>query len=180
MEHIELRPATDADIDTALSICSDARAFQRSSGFVQWADGYPSRDVIARDVALARGYMIVVDGRTLGYCVIDPAGDPEYDRYPELWAITGPYAAVHRLAFRAEARGRGLAERVFAIIEDMLRRRGIWAIKVDTGLLNRRMHRLMDALAFTPRGPHTFSWGPRLTFEKPVTCPGYRPSSADN
>lgn len=166
MTKLHIRKAEPEDLKTALEICLDARDFQRSCGFVQWGDGYPSRDVIGDDIAAGKGYMIEVGAHPKGYCVIDTDGDREYDAIPELWATESPYAAVHRLALSSEARGQGIARIVLAEIERILGYEGIFAMRVDTGLQNQRMHRLLDACGFKLCGAHSFSWGPRLAYEK--------------
>lgn len=163
---MKLRQATLADVDTATAICAEARAFQHACGNVQWADGYPSAEVIGRDIEAGKGYMAEIDGNAVGYCVIDTDGDAEYDRAPHLWVTTGPYVAVHRLALADSGRGKGLSKRIFAEVERIIAPLGFNVIKVDTGLNNAPMHRLMDALGFTCRGTYDFPWGPRLAYEK--------------
>lgn len=165
---ITLRPANQTDVAAAMDICSQARAFQRACGNIQWADGYPSEETIARDIAASKGYIAEVDGVPAGYCVIDIDGDAEYDRAPGLWSTDEPYVAVHRLAMADCARGKGLSAVVFRQVERIVSARGFRVIKVDTGLHNIPMHRLMANLGFTCCGEHTFPWGRRLTYEKVI------------
>ena len=163
---ITLRPANPSDIPAALNICSEARSFQRACGNIQWADGYPSEDVITRDVLARKGYIAELDGLPAGYCVIDTDGDVEYDRASRLWHTNEPYVAVHRLAIADFARGKRLSVNILVEVERIIRPLGFRVIKVDTGLKNTPMHRLLASLGFSERGSYTFPWGPRLAYEK--------------
>lgn len=182
---LSLATATAADIPAILAICDQARAHQRKLGFAQWEDGYPSRDVIAADIAASRAYLIVEEpdglppcdasaghradestGSPVGYVVIDPAGDPGYDSLPDTWHTATPYAAVHRLALGDAVRGRHLAAHVMRLIEHRAATLGSRAIRLDTGPDNLPMQRLLATLAYTPLGLRQFPWGPRLAYEK--------------
>lgn len=163
---IDLRVATLSEVDNIVRICAEARSFQRECGNVQWGDDYPSAEIITQDVNSRRGYVIEKDGIVVGYCVIDTDGDPEYDEASDLWDTRKPYAAVHRLALADTARGKGLSKLIFEQIEHLILSLGINVLKVDTGLRNEPLQRLMNSLAFSNRGEYTFSWGVRLAYEK--------------
>lgn len=49
------RRATIEDITAILSICDEAREFQRSRGSMQWKDGYPYREIIEIDMRINQG-----------------------------------------------------------------------------------------------------------------------------
>lgn len=163
---VALRRAGADDVAAALEICDDGRRYQRELGFFQWRDGYPSREVIEADIAAEKGYLILLDGCVAGYCVIDPEGDAEYDSIPSLWLSSRPYAAVHRLVLARRFRGQHLSRTVFEAIFERIAALGIYSVKVDTGLDNTPMQKLLESLAFTRPGTHTFSWGPRIAYEK--------------
>lgn len=163
---IELRGATEEDIQIILNICDDARCFQRNSGFPQWSDGYPSREVIENDIAAAIGFIILANGKIIGYCVIDCNGDKDYDEASGLWNFHGAYAAIHRLALSHDARGRHLGKPSLECILDFIANQYIYNVRVDTGVENAPMKRLLASLDFVCRGEYNFSWGQRLAYEK--------------
>lgn len=163
---IELHLATPDDIPVIMDICDDARRFQRKQGFNQWPDGYPSDAVITADIVASRGFMILLDGMKVGYCVIDFAGEQEYERLSDIWASTAPYAAVHRLALSANVRGRKLGLPLFEVIEQFVMANGVYVIKADTGLENIRMQRLLISAGYSDRGIHQFEWGLRIAYDK--------------
>ena len=163
---IELRNATLNDIPVILNICDDARAFQREQGFMQWGDGYPSSEVIEADIHASKGFLILLDNAIVGYCVIDLSRDIEYDLHPEIWESDGDYAAVHRLALSHNARNKRLGHQIFATIEQYVSSKGIKIFKVDTGVENIRMQRIMDTSGYKNLGIHNFKWGIRIAYEK--------------
>ncbi|MDE6669054.1 MAG: GNAT family N-acetyltransferase [Muribaculaceae bacterium] len=163
---LELHLATPDDIPFIMDICDDARRFQRVQGFNQWPDGYPSETVIAADITASRGFMILLDGMKVGYCVIDFAGENEYDRLSDIWNSAAPYAAVHRLALSAATRGKRLGLPLFKVIEQFVISNGVYLIKADTGLENIRMQRLFASAGYSNRGIQQFEWGLRIAYDK--------------
>lgn len=149
-----LRKATVEDIEVLLPIFAQARRAQRLAGFVQWADGYPSAGYVLDDCGTAAGYVAIA------------IGDREYDRHPELWDAAAPYAVFHRIALADAYRGKGNAAELFSLAEDIARRLGAHYIRIDTGLENRPMQRVLANRSYTALGPCTFIWGPRLAYEK--------------
>lgn len=65
-----LRQANLCDIESILAITDAARDFQRSSGFVQWEDGYPDCSIIETDIAKGTGYVLVDDKLPICYVVL--------------------------------------------------------------------------------------------------------------
>ncbi len=162
---LELRVATPGDMPIIMEICNDARYFQRAQGFMQWPDGYPSETVITADISASRGFMILLDGRVVGYCVIDFAGETAYDILSDVWTVSGPYAAVHRLALSADTRGKKLGLPILRVIEQFVLDNGVRVIRVDTGLENVRMQRLLASAGYSNCGIHEFEWGVRIAYE---------------
>ena len=163
---IRLIPAICNDIKVIKDICESARLFQLSQGFQQWSEGYPSLELLTKDITSGIGYLIFLDGDIIGYCVIDPDGDSEYDLADNLWTSHEPYAAIHRLALSAKARGHHLSLPILNMIERQVAESGIRVTKVDTGLENIPMQRLLASAGYVCRGRYQFTWGPRLAFEK--------------
>lgn len=163
---LQLRKATIDDLAEIVEICAGARQFQREQGFMQWADGYPSAAVIEADITASKGYMILLNNEVIGYCVIDTSGDAEYDRLHHIWQSHGRYAAVHRLALGKSARSKGLGSKIFEEIEKYVANQGINIFKVDTGVENVRMQRILERAGYRNCNTHTFIWGVRIAYEK--------------
>ena len=164
---MEILRSTALDIPRIMEIIEEARAFQLSYGNGQWADGYPSRALIAADAESGIGYKAVEDGMTIGYLAI--AGhDDSYDAIEGEWITDGPYIALHRIAFAKSVRGRGL----FPVLIDkciaIARERGCASIRVDTDRRNPIMQHLLSKLGFTFTGHVLFEGDRKLAYELPV------------
>lgn len=127
-----IRRATAADLDDCMAIVEAARRFMREHGnTVQWADGYPGRDVLARDLDAGGLYVCceaanqahedesVADRATsalsapLACFALLPGPEPTYAHIekgagtPGLWLNDEPYLVFHRLAVRSSGGGVG-------------------------------------------------------------------------
>lgn len=165
MEFIQAGPA---DVDAALEIIESGRRHLRDQGIDQWQDGYPDRAALERDAACGKGYLIRSGGETLGYLCVDFDGEPVYDGLIGRWGTGEPYVVVHRLAFSAAARGRGLSGAVFALVEEMSRRRGVFSFRIDTHEDNRKMQHILEKSGFARRGTVFYGTGRRVAFDKPI------------
>ena len=162
---LKLRPADTDDYDTIKLFFDEGRAFQRSLGFVQWKDNYPSRDVIFEDIRLKRGYVIEHDGIDIGYAVVD-FSDSEYYRLNTIWRLQGDYAVVHRLVLGDCARGSGRGKGVIEAAEKIARSKGASIMRFDTGVHNLPMQNLLESMNYNNLGIFDFVWGPRYAYEK--------------
>ena len=112
-----LAPARPADIAVCYAIIEGARTFQREQGFVQWTDDYPNETTIAEDIRNAVGYLFLADREIAGYLCVDFAGEPAYAQIAGEWHTGTPYAVIHRMAFDARYRGRGLSTVALHLVE---------------------------------------------------------------
>ena len=151
-------------------ICNDildkGRKFQREQGFVQWPDDYPSIDTIREDIEKKRGFVLREGEKTAGYVCVDFEGEPAYEEIEGSWRTDGTYAAVHRMAFEEEFRGKGLTETVFHEIEKLCRENGILTVRMDTGLENKRMQHVLEKNGFIKCGIVRYEGNKRLAYDK--------------
>lgn len=160
-----LRAALSGEEAACFQLIEDAKAFQRSMGFVQWNEAYPSLSIIAQDINSGIGYVFCEDGKLLGYCCLIIGDEPAYRRIEGAWKTDRPYAVVHRLAFGAAARGRGLSGEAFSLIKAFCLERGIEAIRVDTQEENKVMRHILGREGFSYCGRILFDGGPKLAYE---------------
>lgn len=130
-----LEPARIEEIDVCMEIIKEGKKFQEEQGFTQWTDDYPDTDKIRSDIENIKGYVLKMEGKSAGYMCIDFDGEPAYDDIQGKWRSEGPYAVIHRMAFRKEFRGRGLTDITFKLIEDLCIENDIHCIRVDTDFL---------------------------------------------
>ncbi len=160
-----MRTAAAGEEQACFQMIEEAKAFQRSMGFVQWHPGYPSLNTIAQDIESGIGYVFAEDEKLLGYCCLIIGDEPAYRQIEGAWKTERPYAVVHRLAFGAAARGRGLSGEAFSLIKAFCLERGIEAIRVDTQEENRVMRHILDREGFSYCGRILFDGGPKLAYE---------------
>lgn len=169
-----LRPMTNADLPKVMDIIGQAQAFIASQGFDQWQDGYPEEALMREDIALSRGYVLEENGQLLGIATVDFAGEPSYDViYDGAWTTPAPYAAIHRVAMDAAARGTGAADRLMAACEQVVRERGVRSIRIDTHPQNTVMQHMLTRNGYALCGKillagGTESGAERVALEKRV------------
>jgi hypothetical protein len=95
-----IRPATTADIPDIMPVFDEARQKMQASGnWKQWINGYPSVEVVERDIELQGGFVIEDDGQIVGYFAFLPSPEPTYKEiYDGQWLDdTLPYHVIHRM-----------------------------------------------------------------------------------
>lgn len=164
---MEVRKATIADIDTILHIVDEARVIMRENGnMTQWDNGYPSREVIAEDIAADHAFVCVMDQEITGYFCLATGQDPE----PTYNAIEGgkwlnelPYGVIHRLASGRKAKGIARSAFDFAFSKTN-------TVRVDTHADNLPMRNFLQKDGFTYCGTIYVSDGsPRDAFQKTLS-----------
>ena len=160
-----IRNALPGEAASCYQFIEDAREYHHSMGFVQWHPGYPSMETITNDIENDIGYVFVEDEKAIGYCCIIIGDEPAYHNIEGAWKTSRPYAVVHRMAFGAEARGRGLSGKAFSLIKAFCRDNGVDAIRVDTQEENKVMQHILDREGFAYCGLIIFDGGPKLAYE---------------
>lgn len=140
-----IRKATYDDIPALMRIFECAKRIMRASGNLkQWGDGYPSVDVVRRDIERGVCYVAsaVENGAIEATMAFIPGPDPTYS-YIEggAWLNDEPYSVIHRIAVAAP--GKGYARRMLD-----------WAfertdtVRIDTHRDNVIMHHVLRDYGF--------------------------------
>ncbi|MBQ2544390.1 MAG: hypothetical protein II556_05510, partial [Bacteroidales bacterium] len=62
-EQLSIRQAVDADLPQIMDVLEAAKGIMRASGNTgQWINGYPSTEVITRDIRMGWGYVVEYEG----------------------------------------------------------------------------------------------------------------------
>ena len=161
-----LKKATMQDHPLACTFLSQARAYQRAQGFVQWADNNPNEQTLAADIAAGKGYLLCQADTPIGYVYIDLTGEPAYDHLTDgAWSTDAPYAAVHRVAFGESARGKGASRPLFACIKALVAEHGLGVIRIDTHRDNKLMQHVLAREGFVYRGVVYYGTAERIAYE---------------
>lgn len=162
-----IRKSNREDIPAIMAIVADAQALLRSQGVDQWQDGYPTVDVITKDIANDDSYVLEDEGVVIATAVISFAGEVTYNSIDGQWLNDNDYVVVHRLAVRNSALRGGLARQMMLYAEKLALERNISDIRVDTHSDNKAMQSLLTSLGYTLCGKITLlSGAPRIAFQK--------------
>lgn len=160
-----LKKTTLSEVDDCLSLLGEARSFQRKLGFTQWEDGYPSREIVRGDVTAGNARTIMLGSELIGYVAVANY-DEAYDNIVGKWNGKGDYVVAHRLALRADCRGKGLAREVMRLIQSEAVAFGVRYMRVDTHENNAIMNDLLRKLGFSLCGTVLMRGSKRLAYDK--------------
>ena len=159
-----IKPITIEQIDNAMAIYDNARAYMRQNGNKnQWSNGYPSKDVIVQDINCNRFYG-VYDGTKLVCVFMMMVGiDPNYNViYNGSWLNDQPYAVIHRIA--TTVHGKGIAEMCYNFALEHCNN-----LRIDTSSENYPMQKSLAKNGFKYCGTiHLANGEPRLAYQKTI------------
>ena len=163
---VELRAAGTNEVQTAMTIIDAAKRHLKEQGIDQWQTGYPDDACIKRDLEAGKGFFVVENGAILGYLCVDYDREPAYDQMQGTWNTSENYVVVHRMAFAASARGKGISSSVFQLVEKMSKQRGITSFRVDTDEDNHKMRYILQKNGFSYCGTIWFDNSEKIAFDK--------------
>lgn len=158
-----VRQAIAADTPAIMTVLEAARGIMRASGNPsQWPDGYPTQEMIEKDLAQGVGKVFETDGTVVAYFACIPGPDPTYAYIEDgAWLEdTLPYYVIHRIASLPQVHG------IFkGIISYTARLTG--NIRIDTHKDNRIMQHLLEKHGFSYCGIIYLANGdPRLAYQR--------------
>lgn len=155
-----------ADGNSILAIFSAAKAIMRAAGNAnQWADGYPSLDVVRSDIEKGGAFVVVDDGTIVAYFAFLPSPEPTYAEIEggQWLDDEQPYHVVHRIASVPEAHG------IFRTVIDFCFRHDR-NIRIDTHSDNHIMQHVILHHGFTYCGIiHLANGDERLAYQR-IDC----------
>ncbi len=143
-----IRKATYDDVSLLMDIFEAAKAIMRRSGNMhQWGSGYPSEEIIRRDIDAGVSYAVCNDdGKVIATMAFIPGPDPTYSViYNGEWPDDREYYVIHRIAVAVP--GGGLARKILD-----------WAfrhtdtLRIDTHRDNCIMHHILQQYGFVRCG----------------------------
>lgn len=148
---MEIRKATYSDIETLITIFEGAKQIMRSSGNIhQWNNGYPSEDVIQRDIESGSCYVACEGDDVIGTMALVKGPEPTYNYIEGRWPDDSPYYVIHRIA--TSAPGRNLAAQMFDWAFDHITTNGCNSIRIDTHRDNCIMKHILSKYGFVECG----------------------------
>ena len=119
-EIMEIRKATERDIDEIVEVFNDAKKSMKKAGINQWDDsydGYPSAEEAQIDIANGSAYVLCDAEHVIGYTAIVFADDVNYEWIDGRWLNDESYGVIHRTSILSSCKGRGLAGMFFDYAE---------------------------------------------------------------
>jgi len=157
-----IRKATYEDIPVLMDIFRNARAIMRSCGNMnQWNDGYPSEEVVRKDISCGHCVVLCDDGKVIATMAFIPGPDPTYaEIHNGRWLNDAPYHVIHRIAVLEP--GHDAARKLFDWGFENVR-----SIRIDTHKDNAIMHHILSKYGFTHCGMiHIANGDPREAYQK--------------
>ena len=105
---MRIRKGTQSDIDAIMSCYETARRFMRDSGNnSQWINGYPSRELVSKDIADGLSYVGIDENGEVAMAFAFIIGaDPTYSIIEDgQWINNRPYGTIHRLGSNGKYHG---------------------------------------------------------------------------
>ena len=158
---MEVIRAQYGDLDEIMDVYDKARAFMRAHGNVrQWINGYPQREMIARDIEQGNLYVCLHEGKIAGVFAFIIGEDPTYQVIEGgYWRSPKTYGTIHRLG-SSGIRG-GVARACFDWCKSV-----IGHLRVDTHEDNLFMQKTVEDNGFIRRGIiHLEDGSPRLAYD---------------
>lgn len=163
---MEIRQATEADLDEMMKIYEYARRFMAENGNPdQWGPtNWPPRHVIHNDILRERSFVCLYEEKIVGtfFYTYGKEAEPTYQHIEQgEWLDNGAYGVVHRIAGDGSVKGIGTF-----CLNWAYRQRG--HLRIDTHGDNKVMQNLLVKLGFQYRGIIYVEedHNPRLAYEK--------------
>ncbi len=143
---MKIRLATAQDIPEMRQVFDIAREYQLERGIIQWAEGYPSEELILDDIARKAAYVAFNEADELvGVISVFTDPDPTYAEIEGEWLNDAPYATVHRIASNGKEKGVG---------QKLLRwvQKNHANVRIDTHEDNQPMKHILNKLGYKYTG----------------------------
>ena len=164
--------AKEEHIDEMCQITDDAKRQLKNLGLDQWQKGYPSREVWENDAKAGCTVLAVEDEKIMGIFAFQTTPDASYYQINGKWLTDGDcYASMHRVCVADDAKGKGVAGKMFAHGFELAKKAGLPSMRIDTHPGNIPMQRALIKAGFVACGEIRLVGGCedgdlRIAFEK--------------
>ena len=159
-----IKHCTINEIDIIMQIYDNARKFMRKNGNKnQWINGYPSRELILKDIEQKRFYGVYDNNELVGVFMMLVGNDPTYDKiYNGSWLNDEKYVVIHRIG--TIAHGKGVAKACYDFALSKCNN-----LRIDTSEENAIMQRSLNKNGFKYCGIIYLENGAsRLAYQKTI------------
>lgn len=166
--NLEIKKAAEADLPRITELFDLARAYMKEAGIDQWQDGYPTAELLRKDINEENRYILCENGKILATAGFFLGTEPDYEVIEEgAWLNDSNYVSIHRIAVDDSAKGMGLGGALVRTCEDIARKNKCRNIRCDTHADNKPMRRMLEKNGFVYCGIIHLSTGePRVAYQK--------------
>ncbi|MBR5515805.1 MAG: tRNA (guanosine(46)-N7)-methyltransferase TrmB [Clostridia bacterium] len=166
--NLEIRKAEACELDRIMEIVAQAQEYMKEAGFCQWDNGYPSRELIEKDIKDENRYVVCHNNTIMASAGLFMGEEPDYKEiYEGEWLNSSPYISIHRICVDNKFKGMGLGGAVVRHCEDIARKNNIRNIRCDTHEENLSMRRMLEKNGFVYCGIiHLADGSPRVAYQK--------------
>lgn len=165
MVDINFRKAEKSDINEIAVFVENAIKVMDSQKIFQWDEIYPTKEDFEDDFSNDNLYVGQINGKLAVVFTLNNLSDEEYKngnwQYPEK-----PYIVIHRLCVNPEFQNKGVGHNTILYIEELLKNKGIQAIRLDAFSQNPYSLRMYDKLGFKKVGEASWRKGLFYLMEK--------------
>ena len=149
---LEFRKARPEDVQGIMKVVHEAQAFMATLGIDQWQDGYPSEEIIRKDIELGQAYVFADGNDVASITILTAEPEPIYDGLDGEWHTGAPYLTMHRMAIGDAYRHSGLAARILDQALLLAASLELCGIRADTHRGNKAMRRFLEKSGFAECG----------------------------
>ncbi|NER14299.1 GNAT family N-acetyltransferase [Leptobacterium flavescens] len=144
---MNIRLASENDIERVLKVTRACNLHMRTNGIAQWTDDYPSRESFKLDVSRKELYVLESKNKVIGCIVISTYMDEVYK--PVRWLTPNKNNIyVHRLAVDPGEQGKGLAQKLMDYAENYARMNKFVSLRLDTFSQNPRNQKFYEVRGY--------------------------------
>src|SRR5687768_15430733 len=122
-----LRKANFSDAAVIWTILQQAIEQRKQDGSDQWQNGYPNEQTVQEDISKGYAYVLADHDVIIAYAAIIFGIEQAYEDIQGQWLSNGEYAVVHRVATADAAKGKGIATRLFKMVEDLCIQQNVYS-----------------------------------------------------
>ena len=123
---------------------------RKSGNLNQWNDGYPSTEIVTKDIADGNCHILCEGSDIIGTMALISGPDPTYAHIDGNWPDAEDYYVIHRIA--TDATGNNVAKIMLDWAFDHISETGCRVIRIDTHRDNCIMKHILEKYGFTMCG----------------------------
>ena len=162
---MEFLRATLQDLPELMALYAAATRHMDEQGIPQWDEFYPTESFVREDIERGQLYLGRIGGRIAVAFALEECREGDYEeadwRYRE-----EVFVVIHRLCVHPDMQGQGVSRKAMDYLEQLVRSRGIRAIRLDAFPQNPAAIHLYESRGYVKAGEIVYRKGLFYLYEK--------------